>query len=92
MPKPLLTDEVIEQANQEKKNLECRLQRELEEDTEIAEKYDSIEKKLSKNSVYKSRRIEHAKAQKRGKVINKWLFIVTLIVVLLVVAFFLYYF
>ena len=62
MPKPLLTDEVIEQANQEKKNLERRLQRELEEDTEIAEKYDSIEKKLSKNSVYKSRRIENAKA------------------------------
>lgn len=92
MPKPLLTDEVIEQANQEKKNLERRLQRELEEDTEIAEKYDSIEKKLSKNSVYKSRRIESAKAQKRGKAINKWLFIVTLIVVLLVVAFFLYYF
>ena len=30
MPKPLLTDEVIEQANQEKKNLERRLQRELE--------------------------------------------------------------
>ena len=44
MPKPLLTDEVIEQAKQDKKNLERRLQRELEEDTEIAEKYDSIEK------------------------------------------------
>ena len=77
MPKPLLTDEVIEQAKQDKKNLERRLQRELEEDTEIAEKYDSIEKNLSKNAVYKSRRIENAKAQKRGKVINKWLFIVT---------------
>lgn len=92
MPKPLLTDEVIEQAKQDKKNLERRLQRELEEDTEIAEKYDSIEKNLSKNAVYKSRRIENAKAQKRGKVINNWLFIVTLIVVLLAVAFFLYYF
>lgn len=92
MPKPLLTDEVIEQAKQDKKNLERRLQREFEEDTEIAEKYDSIEKNLSKNAVYKSRRIENAKAQKRGKVINKWLFIVTLIVVLLAVAFFLYYF
>lgn len=92
MPKPLLTDEVIEQAKQDKKNLERRLQRELEEDTEIAEKYDSIEKNLSKNAVYKSRRIENAKAQKRGKEINKWLFIVTLIVVLLAVAFFLYYF
>lgn len=92
MPKPLLTDEVIEQAKQDKKNLERRLQRELEEDTEIAEKYDSIEKNLSKNAVYKSRSIENAKAQKRGKAINKWLFIVTLIVVLLAVAFFLYYF
>ena len=92
MPKPLLTDEVIEQAKQDKKNLERRLQRELEEDTEIAEKYDSIEKNLSKNAVYKSRRIENANAQKRGKAINKWLFIVTLIVVLLAVAFFLYYF
>ena len=92
MPKPLLTDEVIEQAKQDKKNLERRLQRELEEDTEIAEKYDSIEKNLSKNAVYKSRRIENAKALKRGKAINKWLFIVTLIVVLLAVAFFLYYF
>ena len=40
MPKPLLTDEVIEQAKQDKKNLERRLQRELEEDTEIAEKYE----------------------------------------------------
>ena len=92
MPKPLLTDEVIEQAKQDKKNLERRLQRELEEDTEIAEKYDSIEKNLSKNAVYKSRRIENAKAQKRGKAINNWLFIVTLLVVLLAVAFFLYYF
>ena len=92
MPKPLLTDEVIEQAKREKKNLERRLQRELEEDTEIVKKYDSIEKQLSKNSVYKSRRIENAKAQKRGKVINKWLLIVTLIVVLLAVAFFWYYF
>ena len=92
MPKPLLTDEVIEQAKQDKKNIERRLQRELEEDTEIAEKYDSIEKNLSKNAVYKSRRIENAKAQKRVKAINKWLFIVTLIVVLLAVAFFLYYF
>ena len=57
MPKPLLTDEVIEQAKQDKKNLERRLQRELEEDTEIAEKYDSIEKNLSKNAVYKSRNV-----------------------------------
>ena len=92
MPKPLLTDEVIEQAKQDKKNLQRRLKRELEEDTEIAEIYDSIEKNLSKNAVYKSRRIENAKAQKRRKAINKWLFIVTLIVVLLAVAFFLYYF
>lgn len=67
MPKPLLTDEVIEQAKQDKKNLERRLQRELEEDTEIAEKYDSIEKNLSKNAVYKSRRIEMPRLKNVGK-------------------------
>ncbi|RZI49071.1 cell wall synthase accessory phosphoprotein MacP [Lactococcus kimchii] len=92
MPRPLLTDDIIEKAKQDKKNLEKRLQKELESDSEIAQKYDNIEKELSKNLVYKSRRIENAKAQKRGKLINKWLLIVVLIVALFFVAFFLYYF
>ncbi|KZK38013.1 cell wall synthase accessory phosphoprotein MacP [Lactococcus taiwanensis] len=92
MPRPLLTDDIIEKAKQDKKALERRLQEELERDEEIAQKYDNIEKELSKNSVYKSRRIENAKAQKRGKTINKWLMIVVGIVLVLALAFFLYYF
>jgi len=92
MPRPLLTDDIIEKAKQDKKALERRLQEELERDEEIAQKYDNIEKELSKNSVYKSRRIENAKAQKRGKPINKWLMIVVGIVLVLALAFFLYYF
>lgn len=92
MPRPLLTDDIIEKAKQDKKDLERRLQEELERDEEIAQKYDNIEKELSKNSVYKSRRIENAKAQKRGKTINKWLMIVVGIVLVLALAFFLYYF
>ena len=92
MPRPLLTDDVIEKAERDRKKLERRLQQELEEDCEIAEKYDHIERELSKNLVYKSRRIENAKAKKRGKTVNKWLWIVVLIVLLFGVAFFLYYF
>ena len=92
MPRPLLTDDIIEKAKQDKKALERRLQEELERDEEIAQKYDNIEKELSKNSVYKSRRIENAKAQKRGKTINKWLMIVVGIVLVLALAFFFYYF
>ena len=88
MPRPLLTDDIIEKAKQDKKALERRLQEELERDEEIAQKYDNIEKELSKNSVYKSRRIENAKAQKRGKTINKWLMIVVGIVLVLALAFF----
>ncbi len=91
MPRPLLTDDIIEKAKQDKKALERRLQEELERDEEIAQKYDNIEKELSKNSVYKSRRIENAKAQKRGKTINKWLMMVGIVLVL-ALAFFLYYF
>ncbi|AYG00941.1 cell wall synthase accessory phosphoprotein MacP [Lactococcus allomyrinae] len=92
MPRPLLTDDIIEQAKQDKKRLDQKLQRELENDREIAEKYDNIERELSKNSVYKSRRIENAKVKKRGKIINKWLWIVTVIVILLGIAFVWYYF
>jgi Fe2+ transport system protein B len=92
MPRPLLTDEMIERAKRDRKNLERRLQQELEEDSEISEKYDNIERELSKNSVYKSRRIENAKVKKRGKTVNKWLLIVVLVVAVFVAAFFLYYF
>lgn len=92
MPRPILTDDIIEKARQDKKKLDYKLQKELENDQEIAEKYDNIERELSKNLVYKSRRIENAKAKKRSKTVNKWLWIVVLIVLVFGVSFFLYYF
>ncbi|PCS00470.1 hypothetical protein RT41_GL001357 [Lactococcus fujiensis JCM 16395] len=64
----------------------------MDNDEELSEKYDKIEKKLSKQSVYKSRRIENAKQKKRSKSINKWLLIVIFIVIVLLVLFVWYYF
>lgn len=92
MPKPILTDEIIEKAKRDKARIEEKLQREMENDQELAEKYDRMEKDLSKQSVYKSRRIENVKRQERGKILNKWLTIVTVIVVILGILFFWYYF
>lgn len=92
MPRPLLTDDVIEQAEREKLEAELRLRRELEEDVELGEKYDQKEEELAKQAVYKSRRIENVKAKERGKKINKWLWLIVLVVVVLLVAFVLYYF
>ena len=92
MPKPLLTDEIIEKAKREREQLERNLQREMKEDETLAEKYIKIEQKLSKHAVYKSRRIENVKQRERNKKVNKWLWIVVLIVVVLGVLFFWYYF
>lgn len=61
MPKPLLTDDIIEDAERKRRRLERSLKEELEQDREISEKYDKLERDLSKNAVYKSRRIENAK-------------------------------
>ena len=91
MPRPILTDDIIEQAKRDRRRLERNLQRELESDQELAEKYDEIERELSKNSVYKSRRIENAKQKNRSKRVNKWLIIVLLIVLAAGIAFFWYY-
>ena len=60
MPKPLLTDDIIEDAERKRRRLERSLKEELEQDREISEKYDKLERDLSKNAVYKSRRIENA--------------------------------
>ncbi len=92
MPRPILTDEIIEQAKRDKEQLERNLQREMENDREIAQKYDKIEKDLSKQAVYKSRRIENAKQNQRRKTVNKWLWIVIIVVLVLLVLFFWYYF
>jgi len=71
MPRPLLTDDVIERAQREKLEAELRLRRELEEDEELAQKYDQKEEELAKKAVYKSRRIENVKVKERSKKLNK---------------------
>ncbi|GBG97031.1 cell wall synthase accessory phosphoprotein MacP [Lactococcus termiticola] len=92
MPRPLLTDDIIEQAQREKLEAELRLRRELEEDEELAQKYDQKEEELAKQAVYKSRRIENVKVKERSKKLNKWLWIILLVALLLLVLFVLYYF
>ncbi|MGM9885972.1 MAG: cell wall synthase accessory phosphoprotein MacP [Lactococcus sp.] len=92
MPRPILTDEIIEEARRNRKHLERHLQEEMEQDEELSEKYSKIEKDLSKKSVYKSRRIENAKQVERSKSVNKWLIIVALFALALFVGFVWYYF
>lgn len=92
MSKPLLTDDIIEQAKKDKARLEQKLKAEMQEDQELSQKYEKIERDLSKKAVYKSRRIENAKQKQRSKSINKWLWIIILIVVILLAAFIWYYF
>ena len=92
MPKPLLTDDIIEDAERKRKRLEKILKEELEQDREISEKYDKLERDLSKNAVYKSRRIENAKQKKRSSRVNKCLLITSLVVIGIGILFFWYYF
>lgn len=92
MPRPILTDEMIEEAKHNKRRLEQNLKMEMENDEVLAKKYEKIEKDLSKQTVYKSRRIENAKQVKRSKSINKWLMIVVFIVIILLGIFIWYYF
>ena len=92
MPKPLLTDDIIEDAKRKRRRLERILKEELEQDREISEKYDKLERDLSKNAVYKSRRIENAKQKKRSSRVNKWLLITSLVVIGIGILFFWYYF
>ena len=92
MSKPLLTDDIIEDAERKRRRLERSLKEELENDRELSEKYDRLERDLSKNSVYKRRRIENAKQKKRSSRVNKWLLITSLIVIGIGILFFWYYF
>jgi hypothetical protein len=76
MPKkPLLTDDIVEQARLKRARLEENLRKGMEEDSELSRKYDEEEKRLQKQAIYKSRRIENAKTQQRGKHLLKYLFI-----------------
>ncbi|MCL2676543.1 MAG: cell wall synthase accessory phosphoprotein MacP [Streptococcaceae bacterium] len=92
MARPILTDDMVQHAREDRENLEKRIQDEMENDQELSEKYAKKEKERSKKTVYKSRRIENAKIKERDKVVNRLLFAIITIVVFLLVLFFWYYF
>ncbi|MDR0299646.1 MAG: cell wall synthase accessory phosphoprotein MacP [Streptococcaceae bacterium] len=79
--KPLLTDDIVDQARLKRARLEEDIRRGLEEDTELARKYDEEEKRLQKHAIYKSRRIENAKTQQRGRHLLRYLFILWAILI-----------
>ena len=82
--KPLLTDDIVDQARREREELEAKIQREMEENEELARKYDKLEAQQAKQSVYKSRRIETQKTQMRGRHLMKYLFILWAILILMI--------
>jgi hypothetical protein len=84
MPKPLLTDEIIRQAEREKKQLEREIAQARQDDTQLIKKFASQKAKMEKNQIYKSRRIESQKRDERGKKITKY--IVILVILLLIVT------
>ncbi len=67
MPKPLLTDEMIQQAAREKERLEREIAQARQDDTQLIKQFAPQKAKLEKNSVYKSRRIESQKEKSGGK-------------------------
>ncbi len=67
MPKPLLTDEMIQQAAREKERLEREIAQARQDDTQLIKQFAPQKAKLEKNSVYKSRRIESQKKRTAGE-------------------------
>ncbi|HEY0221852.1 cell wall synthase accessory phosphoprotein MacP [Lactovum miscens] len=85
MPKkPLLTDDIVKEARLKRERLEENLRYDMEKDTELARKYDEEQRRLQKKSIYKSRRIENAKTQKRGKSLLKYLFILWAVLIAMI--------
>lgn len=88
MPKPLLTDEVIRAAKQNKKRLEQEFAKAKQDDTQLIKKFSSEKNKLAKNQVYKSRRIETQKREERGKKITKSIIILIILLIIVTVIVF----
>jgi hypothetical protein len=88
MPKPLLTDDIIKDYEEDQEEFDRKLKQEMDDDTKLIKKYDQLERKLEKSSVNKSRRIENAKRSERDKSINKWIFILILMLAFLAFAIF----
>lgn len=88
MPKPLLTDEIIRAAKQNKKRLEQEFAQAKQDDTQLIKKFSSDKKKLAKNQVYKSRRIETQKREERGKKITKSIIILLILLIIVMIVVF----
>lgn len=88
MPKPLLTDEVIRAAKQNKKRLEQEFEKAKQDDTQLIKKFSSEKNQLAKNQVYKSRRIETQKQEERGKKITKSIIILIILLIIVTVIVF----
>lgn len=86
MPKPILTDEILEKYKEDEKYLDRRIKDEMMDDTKLIRKYDKLEQKLQKKQVNKSRRIENAKRDERDKSMNKWIVILVLLIIALAFA------
>ncbi|OFI49476.1 hypothetical protein BG261_02545 [Floricoccus tropicus] len=86
MPKPILTDEILEKYKEDEKYLDRRIKDEMMDDTKLVRKYDKLEQKLQKKQVNKSRRIENAKRDERDKSMNKWIVILVLLIIALAFA------
>ncbi|MDR0200464.1 MAG: cell wall synthase accessory phosphoprotein MacP [Streptococcaceae bacterium] len=84
MAKPLLTDDLIEKERRRRAALEEAIRQDMAKDETLAAKYDAEEARLAKESVYKSRRIENAKTQARGKKLNRWLLISWVVLIALI--------
>lgn len=82
--RPILTDDIVNQAKRERERLEEDIRRGMQEDTQLVRKYDEIERKQKKQAVYKSRRIENVKTKERGKKLNRYLVILIVILLLMI--------
>lgn len=84
MPKPILTDDIVEKARRDREQLEKNIRHGIEKDEQLAAKYDAEEARLQKQAVYKSRRIENAKTKQRGKKLDRFLIISIFILLALI--------
>lgn len=88
MTKPLLTDEIIKDAKQNKQRLEQEFERAKQDDTQLIKKFSSEKTKLAKNQVYKSRRIETQKREERGKKITRSIVILGILLIIVIIIVF----
>ena len=82
---PLLTDEIIEKARQDREKLEADIRKGMQADSKLVKKYDQLEAQQAKQAVYKSRRIENAKTQERGRHLLRYVLILWVILIAMII-------